>query len=448
MNKNTAMRRVWRVLWIAGAAVIPAAGLCFGSYQIEYDQDPIRYTATQAQDPVARLQEEIAQGKIKLKYEGRHGYLLSVLQQLKIPLSSQMLVFSKTSFQHELISPQFPRALYFNASTYVGWVRGSNLLELASVDPQLGAVFYVLPQVDSPTPKFIRQTQECLQCHDSGMADNVPGFMMRSVYPDHSGHPILTQGSFVTTDQSPMKERWGGWYVTGKHGAQAHMGNMLARNEAAPEDTDWGAGGNLSSLKELVDTSPYPTRSSDIVALLISEHQTHTQNLITRANHETRKALHYQQALNKEWGRPADTGLESVQSRIKSVGEPLVKALLFSGDPPLSEQVHGNSGFAEWFSAQGAHDKLGRSLFMLDLTHRLMRYPCSYLIYSEAFDALPLQVKEYIYRRLREILSGTDRTSAFAHLSDADRKAVLEILRETRPEFAVWISHHNAAQTK
>ena len=442
-------RRVGRwggsiLLWTAAGVMLPVVGLAWGGYQLGYDEEPIHYTTTAPQDPIAQLQREMDAGRVKLKYEAQHGYLRSVLQQLKISATSQILVFSKTSFQFDLIAPGSPRALYFNGQTYIGWVQGGPVLEVATVDPQLGAVFYTLAQTEGGTPKFVRQTHNCLQCHDSGMADSVPGFMMRSVYPDRTGRPILTHGTYVTSDQSPMKERWGGWYVTGRHGAQAHMGNMIARSEAAPEQTDWGSGGNVTDLKGIVDTSPYLTRHSDIVALMVSEHQAHTQNLITRANYETRQALSYQHALNKELGRPADAGIESVQSRIKSAGEPLLQALLFSGEVPLTEPVAGTSGYAEQFGTQGQRDAQGRTLYALDLKKRLFRYPCSYLIYSEAFDGLPLPMKEYLYRRLWDILGGSDKSAAFAPLAEADRKAIREILLATKPEFAEWKAKTNA----
>src|SRR5579871_5697437 len=301
-----ARRRALYGFWGALTIALPIAVAAKRQDGVEYEEAPIQYSKTAPQDVITRLQEQIARGQVQLTYTPRHGYLEAVLQQLKIPTSSQMLVFSKTSFQHDLISPETPRALYFNAQTYIGWVQGGSVLEVATVDPQLGAVFYVLPQVESGSPKFVRQTYECLQCHDSGMAGNVPGLMMRSVYPDRTGRPLLTQGTYVTTDQSPLRERWGGWYVTGKHGNQAHMGNMVARSETAPEETNWGSGGNVTDLKRLVDASPYLMKTSDIVALMVSEHQTHTQDLITRANYETRRAMKYQQDLNKELGRPAD----------------------------------------------------------------------------------------------------------------------------------------------
>ena len=168
---------------------------------------------------------------------------------------------------------------------------------------------------------------------------------------------------------------------------------------------------------------------------MIIEHQTHLQNLITRANYHTRIALRDEALLNKELHRPQDYQAESTLGRIRSVCEPLVKALLFVGEEPLTAPITGSSGFAEQFAAQGPHDKLLRSLRQLDLNRRLLRYPCSYLIYSDAFDSLPTSAKQYVYGRLWEVLSGKDTSTDFARLSPVDRRQVLDILRDTKPDF-------------
>jgi hypothetical protein len=259
---------------------------------------------------------------------------------------------------------------------------------------------------------------------------------MRSVFSDPAGFPILPAGTFITTDQSPMKERWGGWYVTGTHGQQLHLGNQVVRDVEHAESMDLSKGANIKDLRAFIETSTYPVRHSDIVALMVIEHQGHVQNLITRANYQTRIALDYEQALNKELGRKLTGHSESTLSRVKSVAEPLTQALLFVKEAPLTDAVAGTSGFAAEFAAQGPKDLQGRSLRELDLKRRLFRYPCSYLIYSEAFDALPPLAKEYVYRRLWQVLNGEEKGPEFAHLTGADRKAVLEILLETKPDFA------------
>lgn len=425
------------VITLLGAP-LPALALGLAQSMHDADSEVINYSKTPPQDPIAQLQQQIDRGQVRLTHNGKNGYLESVLKQLKIPVSSQILVFSKTSFQRDQITPRTPRAIYFNDRTYVGWVQNGQVIEVSSVDPQLGAVFYTLRQEKSEKPKFLRQTDECLQCHDSPLTRGVPGHIMRSVYPDAQGQPVLAAGTFLTTDQSSLKERWGGWYVTGTHGAQQHMGNLTVKDAAHAARLDLSRGANVTDLRRRVDLTPYLTHHSDIVALMVAEHQTHVQNLITRANYETRLALHYEQTLNKELGRPVDARLDSTLSRIRSVGERLVQALLFVKEAPLTAPIRGTSGFAEQFAAQGPRDRQNRSLRELDLKRRLFRYPCSYLLYSDAFAGLPDLAKDYLFRRLWEVLSGQDASADFAHLSSADKKAILDILLDTHREFAAW----------
>ena len=401
------------------------------------DQDAAaQYLTAAADDPVARLQKRIDSGQTRLEWHERHGYLRAVLRELGIPASSQMLVFSKTSMQRDRISPGAPRAIYFNDQCYVGWVQGGDL-EISAADPKLGGTFYTLRQQKVARPRLVRQTYDCLQCHSSPMTKDVPGHAVRSVFTRADGLPELSAGSFVTTDQSPLEERWGGWYVTGKHGDQRHMGNVPARGGRGDEVTlDKEAGANVTDLGRFLDTAPYLTRHSDIVALMVLEHQTNLHNLITKANYLTRDALRDERRMNALEGAPPEARRPSTVGRVKSAAEPLVEALLFSGEAKLSEPISGTSGFAKEFAAGGPRDKQGRSLRDLDLTRRLLRHPCSYLIYSDAFDALPAPAREYVYRRLGEVLGGAEQGKEFAHLSAADRRAILEILLETKPDFA------------
>lgn len=397
------------------------------------EQEPINYLTAIANDPIARLQKQIDRGAVKLQYdEEGQGYLKSVLEHLKVPMESQVLVFSKTSFQHTRISPRTPRAVYFDDNTYVGFVRGGEVLEFSSVDPQLGAVFYSLSQEKTERPTFERQTHACLQCHQSAKTQDVPGHMMRSVFVSRTGMPVFNAGSFVNDDTSPLSERWGGWYVTGTHGEQRHMGNVIVTDRDHPERIDVEAGANRVDLTGLVDTFPYLSRHSDIVALMVLEHQTQLHNLLTLANYQARMGLYYDDGINKAMNQPAGTLSQSTERRIANHADKLVKALLFSGEPRLTDPITGTSGFAERFAAQGPRDPRGRSLRDLDLKNRLFAYPCSFLIYSESFDSLPDVMRARVYHRLREVLTGQDSSPDFAHLSPADRRAVLEILVATK----------------
>lgn len=434
-----------------GAALLLTAGLAAlaAQYDRDSEHEAIRYLQTAAADPVAKLQQRLAREEVRWAYDPQRGYLPALLRALNVPVSSQMLVFSKTSFQRDRISPQTPRAIYYNDQVYAGWVPGGSVIEITAVDPQLGAVFYTLSQERSGKPKITRLTHECLQCHESGMTAGVPGHLFRSVYPDPQGQPILSAGSFVTTHQSPLRERWGGWYVTGTHGRQRHLGNLTFASAAKAEKPNREAGANVTDLRRRFPTALYLSAHSDIVALMVCEHQTYLQNLLTQANYQTRIAMDYERRLNRELGRPEGTRWESAVARIRSVNERLLQGLLFAGEPPLTDPVRGTSGFETQFPRQGPRDRQGRSLRDLDLKRRLFRYPCSYLIYSEAFEGLPAPAKEYIYSRLLQILNGEDRSKTFAHLSAEDRRAIREILLDTHQGFSQWkASQPSAAATK
>ncbi len=403
----------------AVAALSVFAGLD-GSYVLPAEHAAIGYSRAPATDVVARLGEKIASGKVKLAYHADFGYLPALLRELNIPESSQILVFSKTSFQAPRIAPRMPRALYFNDDVSVGYVRGGDVLELAAVDPKLGVVFYTLDQERVTAPKFGRQEQ-CLQCHASGSTLGVPGLVVRSVHSDRNGMPVFQAGSFISDHRSPLDQRWGGWYVSGKSNGAKHMGNTID-----------GAGKlDVVDLKEFFDTGAYLQPGSDIVALMMFEHQTRMTNLITRVGWETRMALHDRDAINKALGEPAGTPSESTDRRINNAVEELVRYMLFTDEAPLTAPVQGASGFAEEYTKAGVKDSKGRSLREWDLKTRLMKYPCSPLIYSEAFRELPEVARKRALLRIREVVTGQDKSPVFAKLSAADRSALLEILTDT-----------------
>ena len=404
------MRALALVATVILVAFRPAQKL---SYDTEYPV--IGYSTTVPTGAIARLHSSLASGEVVLEAEAERGYLKSLLSALEIPVDSQVLVFSKTSFQVGLISPETPRAIYFNDDTYVAWVQDGPNLEIAAVDPSLGAVFYTLKQEDVESPRFERKTVLCLRCHDSTSISGggVPRFLMGSGVTDASGRLAYHEGWTLTTDETPIEKRWGGWYVTGTGAGRAHLGNRtVTPATTGPVEVE-------IDLASHVDTTRYLGRHSDVVALMVLEHQVHVQNVLVRVSWDLRVA--------------------DGASPIEPIVEPLVKALLFAGEAPLTGPIAGSSGFRERFSRRGPRDSRGRSLRELDLVSRLFRYPCSYLIYSEAFDALPETAKKTIYRRLRDVLDGTDTSEAFAHLSSADRKAILEILEETKSDLAAEV---------
>lgn len=374
---------------------------------IHYDQP--------SDDPVAHLEKRLESGSIQLNFApGGWGYLPAVLQQLGISIDSQVLVFSKTSIQLPRISPRTPRAIYFNDEVAVGYVQNGEVLELTSLDPKLGILPYTLDAHKSEKPEFSRR-DDCLTCHQGPVTLGVPGILISSVHPRSAGAGDGHGSAYMTDHRTPFSERWGGWYVTGTHGAELHLGNNVGLvdplspgGRAGPETQ------NVTDLSGWFNTSRYLAPTSDIVALMTFEHQTRMTNLITRIGWDARIAQH--------------DGGKLMNSEI----EELVSYMLFVDEAPLRAPVAGVSTFAKTFVQRGPRDKQGRSLRDFDLRTRLFQYPLSYMIYSAAFDHLPETARERIYQRLYDVLTGKDQSQGFARLSADRRRATLEIVRDTK----------------
>ena len=392
------------------------------THLMPFDEDTIGYSKAKDTSPVARLQERIDKGEVKLSHDERFGYLPALLKALNIDTNSQMLVFSKTSFQRERISPKTPRALYFNDDIYLGFVAGSPLMEISAADPKLGGVFYTLEQAKVDKPKFVR-TDQCLECHASAKSMGVPGHLLRSFATDENGSVDLTSGTSLVNHRTPIEERWGGWYVTGQHGKQLHRGNLFGKAAFAQQEKEPNYLGNQSDLGEFFDKSGYLAGTSDIVALMVLEHQTHMHNFITRLNYEATIALQQYGHINY----------------LKNILDAFVRYLLFAEEAGFASPIRGSAEFVQHFEGQGPRDRQGRSLRQFDLQTRLFKFPCSYLIYSKAFDQLPAKVKERVYQRLWEILSGEETSETYDRIPVATKRAILEILADTKKDLpAYW----------
>ena len=378
---------------------------------VPFSDEPINYRSDKLSDPVAKLQRALESGKTTLQWEPEHGYLRSVLESLKIPVNSQTLVFSKTSFQYRKITPAMPRALYFNDDVYVGQVHDGKVLEFVSFDPAQGAIFYILDEKKADQPKFERAELDCTQCHVAAGTRNVPGVLLRSVFTRPTGTQTEHSPAYITGHESPLSERWGGWYVTGLRAGASQMANAVV------EDPEQPTLATPVDLAKKITPAAFLTPESDVAAHLVLAHQTQMHNLITLTNYRTRIAQ-YEHQPDSEWQKPA---------------EELVRYLLFADEAPLNGIVEGKSAYAEEFAGHGPRDSKGRSLRDFDLKTRIFRYPCSYLIYSEAFDALPEPAKGYVYHRLYEVLTAREQDPAFARLTQKDRSAIFEILLATKP---------------
>jgi hypothetical protein len=397
---------------IALAAAAVVSGGLGGMFDAGLQHRAIRYYTAPVTDPVYELNRRIQDGETRLEFSGKEGYLRGLLAALDIPVESQLAVFSKTSLLARLIDPAHPRTIFFNDSVAVTWIPGEPFVELAAEDPRQGIVFYALDNKPAEKPTIARHTGDCLNCHDTLASLGVPGMTVRSVLAGADGTPMSYLGNSFPDDRTAFSERWGGWYVTGKSLPPGHRGNARVTGEGGGRGSMVTAAANLESLRGAIDLSAYLTPYSDVVALMVFEHQMHMMNLMTRVGWDARVAGH----------------------EVPEETNELVDYLLFADEWPLAAPVKGNSGFEEKFSAEGPRDRKGRSLRQFDLRRRLMRYPCSYMIYSPAFDGLPPDERAAIYRRMWRILSGEERGGKYARLSPSDREAVVEILRETKPE--------------
>lgn len=374
---------------------------------------------TASNDAVFHLERQRERSEAALDYDPKLGYLPSLLKRLDVNADSQVLVFSKTSFQQALISPKNPRAIFFNDDVAIGAVPGGKLFEISALDPTQGVIFYTLDMRPSPSPRFERGGSVCGECHNP-ISVLVPGLMVTSVIPNADGTPFFTGNFFNVTDyRTPIAERWGGWYVTGT--SEPHMGNAVAPDPEHPTELEVKGTQNLVSLAGRFDLSKYPLSTSDIVALMTLEHQTRVINLITSVGAQARSLI-------------GKGKLDAAASRrLDQAVEEIVTSLLFADEAPLHQPVKGVSSFTETFPRRGPRDKKGRSLRDFDLQKRMFRYPLSYMVYKPIFDNLPDAVRDRVYRRLYDVLTGQDNSSKYARISPTDRTNILEILRETKP---------------
>ena len=405
---------------VASQAPMPFPGLL--------DEHPvIQYAAKPTRDPVTRLNAALADGSRTLAHEPGFGYLRGVLAALGVPAESQLLVFSKSGIQRAFTSPQNPRALYYNPSVVVGYIPGAPALELASHDPQQGTIFYTLDQGATTTPRFVRGAT-CLTCHVSASTLDVPGPIDRSNHVGEDGSLLQRAGPSVTVNhRTPHTQRWGGWFVTSSlstppYQPLGHLGNLTVTGYSAD------AGPAIVSNRALIrwlDSAPerrgYLSDVSDLASLLVFDHQMHAMNLLTR--------------LNWAWRVAASEGRARVTDPTFAARiEELTDYFLFVDEATPLFEVTPRPGFAERLLAAAPTDRHGRSLAQLDLVTRLMRYPVSYMVYSDAFDGLAPPVKAAVYQRMFRRLAGRDRGPRFAHLRTREARSAAEILRQTKTD--------------
>lgn len=409
----------------AGAAVLTmvvllgrSGGAQLGNTFTNWIEHPaIAYRSHPVTDPIAALNRDLRADPLRLKFEGPSGYLRSTLDALHVPIESQIALFGQDSLQRERISTLNPRAIFFNDTVSVAWVRGG-FIEVASQDPQQGVVFYVLDNVREDKPQFTRR-EDCLSCHYSFSTVGVPGMLDQGT------------GRMRVDHTTPLEQRWGGLYVTGQPSALRHSGNHVPNRAQTTASVTW------PSLEGRFDTTGYLSTGSDIVALLAFDHQMRGMNLVARIGWEARVGAFQKQQAGGP-GFRAPNAAADAPIALDDAARELVDYFLFVDEAAFTGPIRGSSGFAERFEAEGRPDRRGRSLRQLDLNTRLLRYPCSYLIYTDAFDALPPDAKSAIYQRMWRVLSGQETDPRYLRLSDGDRRAVIEILRDTKQDLPAY----------
>jgi hypothetical protein len=412
--------------------VLPASGSIDERAFFATRRNPAIDYDRQSNDAVAQLAQKVDDGTLHLRFDKTSGYLLSILEALHIPIESQSVVFSKTSFQAHFISPANPRALFYSDEISVGFIRNATLLEIAVLDAHQGTLFYAVQQQPTERPHIYR-SDSCLSCHELHDSLDVPGLLLRSMGVGNEGQTMPELGNFVTDHRSPLEERFGGWFVTGKSGTAPHMGNIMHPAETPAKSAPGksaSAPKMLADLEGQFDPAGYPSQYSDIAAVLVLDHQVRMANLLTRVGWETRIAQ------DREQKHPEEK--DNAERLIASDSRELSDYMLFIDEAPLHGTFESTSGFQKKFESQGPLDSHGRSLRQLDLGKRLLRYPCSYMIYSQAFDGLPTAAKSGVYSRLWDVLSGKDKSARYSKLTAADRSAIIGILLDTKKDLPAY----------
>ncbi|MCP5540235.1 MAG: hypothetical protein H7A53_09805 [Akkermansiaceae bacterium] len=430
-------------LSLAGLAFFALAAWFPGHTRAEdlYEMPPINYSDTEPSDSITRLEAAMEKGEVKFRPGAPDKEFMDDLtKEMGLPASSQVLVFSKTSLQNPHINPRQPRAIYFNEDLYLGWSHGSQKFEVIAADPKLGATFYLLErEPETAKIEVFRESADCFSCHASGRTGGRPGMLVRSLFTDREGQPIFSAGSYTVGQETPFENRWGGWYVTGFHGDARHLGNLTATElPDGRAEYDREPGANLLSLDAFFDTGDYLAPTSDIVALMVLEHQIGMHNKLIEGNFTVRAAVYRSRQLNRELGADNPDELsDSTKRIIESQADRILSHMVYRDEAPLPEGgVDSKGRFPAEFQHNARPNQDGRSLKDFQLLDRLFKYRCSYMIYSEAFTSLPPELKDRVLARLADGLRGGDKPEIFDHLSESERDRIREILDDTLPGFA------------
>lgn len=407
------MKKFYVLVLLVGSLALSATGQDINYY------DPYspahEYHTRELNDPFTRLIGDFESGKLEFDKQSGKAFISSLLEHLEIPASSQLLVFSRTSLQTRKISGSNPRAMYFNENVYVGYIPGGKV-EIISLDPEVGAIFYIFDIPKSEELPVIERSGRCMNCHAVALTRRVPGLSTRSVIPGSNWGKLVAFHDKEIGHQIPLGDRFGGWHVTGDPGISDHKGNLTGER----------VGGNI--ITEAIepgtefDWSAYLTETSDILPHLLLEHQSGFMNMALEASYRTR-AYQY---IGKGEIKPEHAEV------LHDLADELVRYLLFADEAEFPEGgIQVDAQYREDFLADRREASNGLSLKDLDLESRLFKHRCSYLIYSDVFQANSDLFKQQVYKILGEAIGTETPDPDFAYLSATEKKAIRSILKET-----------------
>lgn len=389
---------------------------------IDFKAAPHSYLDAQPKDRFAELQEKVQQGEVKLDTSNDKAFLSSLLEALNIPITSQIMVFSASSLQSEIINPRNPRSLYFNEDTYLGWVPGG-LVEIIAADPEMGPMFYVYDRLQpgGPVPGVQRSTK-CMNCHAGNATRRLPGLIAESLLVSQAGSSLETYRRDVQGHQIPLEDRFGGWHLTGDHHLSSHKANVmgLAQNRKI-EKTPVPPG-------QFSDLGLHLLPTSDILPHLIHEHQIGFENRLVYAIYTLRQLKHENRGL---LGAAA-------KAEIEERAQEMARYIMFADEAKFpSRGITGDPAYAQDFLRDRKLTEAGLSLKDFDMRTRMFKHRCSYMLYTDTWKQAPKELKERIYYHMALYLR--DQPDAHhAHLAPAERMAVRGILKETMNDLPAW----------
>jgi hypothetical protein len=409
---------VFLLLSLLGASVMAAES----AYRVmDFRAAPHNYNEHVPKDRFAMLLKQIDKGEFQPDTSSDQALLRSLLQGLKVPVSSQMLLFSASSLQSEIINPRNPRALFFNEDTYVGYVPGG-VLEIAAADPEVGPIFYVFDRLQpgGPFPRVQRGTK-CFNCHGGTATKRLPGLIAESLLVSQAGSSLETYRRDEQGHQIPLENRFGGWHLTGKHHIISHKANVIgfARNGKI-EKMEVVPGQSWDTAKHLLPTS-------DILPHLVHEHQIGFENRLVRGIYIVRQLKHDRQGM---------LGLAE-QAEIDAWAQDFARYVLFADEAKFPrEGIQGDPDYVRDFLEGRRASKRGLSLKDLDLKTRLFKHRCSFMLYTDTWEHAPKELKDRVYYRMAEALR--DAQPSMSHLATEERRVIREILKETLHDLPAW----------